>query len=353
MLGYQHPSGSFTASPDFSQYGYCWLRDSAFVARALDSAGQHEAVARYHLWCIRAIEGVLPRMTAAIGRHRRGKAVDTENAPPARFSLTGEPVPDDWPNFQIDGYGTWLWALGHHFAGTGRSLPAQWASTVHQTAEYLSVFALEPCFDVWEENGDEVHTSTVGCVAAGIASALRLLRSADNGTGLGLLEDAVAAAQQRMKEAGQGGVFAKSNLRPEVDASVLWLSAPLGVVPADDNVMARTVAQIEDNLIFEGGVRRYAGDTFFGGGAWPVLTCSLGLHYARAGRREDARKCLDWSVSRTDSAGQLGEQYGGERRDPEHYRDWVRQWGPPARDLLWSHAMVVLLAADISNRPSG
>jgi hypothetical protein len=26
------------------------------------------------------------------------------------------------------------------------------------------------------------------------------------------------------------------------------------------------------------------------------------------------------------------------------YREWVRRWGHPARDLLWSHAMYVLLA---------
>ena len=32
---------------------------------------------------------------------------------PTRYTLDGElePEVDDWPNFQLDGYGTWLWAL--------------------------------------------------------------------------------------------------------------------------------------------------------------------------------------------------------------------------------------------------
>ncbi len=348
LLRHQHPSGSFAASPDFSQYGYCWLRDSAFVARALDRAGETEAVARYHRWCIEAIRGVMPLMAAAVRRHRRGEPVAVRDTPPARFSLTGELVQDDWPNFQIDGYGTWLWALGQHFTGE-RRLPADWTRTVRQTAEYVSELVLEPCFDVWEEHGDQVHASTVGCVAAGLESALRLLAEADAGSELGHLADALASARRWLAEVGKAGWYAKSDTQPGVDASTIWLSAPLGVVPADDEVMARTVEQIERTLILEGGVRRYAEDTYFGGGAWPVLTCSLGLHYARAGRLPDARRCLEWALSHVAPPALLGEQYGGERRCPEFYHSWVEQWAPPARDLFWSHAMTALLAAELDD----
>lgn len=348
LLRQQQPSGAFAASPDFSQYGYCWLRDGSFIAYALDQSGEVHAAARFHHWCVRAIEGVMPRMAAAVGRRRHGKPVDVENVPPARFSLTGEPVRDDWPNFQIDGYGTWLWALGKHLEALNQPLPGEWTAVVRQTAEFLSAFVLEPCFDVWEENGDQVHTSTVGCAAAGIKSALSLLRSESGlDTGLADLEDALVQAGNQLTAAGQCGWYAKSNLRSEVDASTVWLSAPLSIVPPDDGVMARTVAQVERTLMFEGGIRRYAEDTYFGGGAWPVLTCSLGLHYVRTGRFDDAQRCLEWSVSHVDALGLLGEQYGGERRNPEKYRTWVRQWGPPARDLLWSHAMLALLATGL------
>lgn len=352
MLRHQHPSGSFAASPDFSQYGYCWLRDGAFIAHALDRAGESEAVYRFHRWCIDAVRGVVPRMAAAVERHQSGKPVDVENAPPARFSLTGEPVRDDWPNFQIDGYGTWLWALGKHFTHAGRQLPPEWVGTVRQTAEYLAELVLEPCYDVWEENGDQIHISTVGSVAAGIQSAMSLLNCTASGSELSHLEDAIARARHQIAAAGQSGWYPKSNQKRGVDASTIWLSAPLQLVPADDNVMARTVAQVERTLIFEGGVRRYAEDTYFGGGAWPVLTCSLGLHHVRTKRFSAAQSCLDWAVSRVDPLARLGEQYGGERRDPEYYHTWLRKWGPPARDLLWSHAMLVLLAIQLGDAPA-
>ena len=50
-----------------------------------------------------------------------------------------------------------------------------------------------------------------------------------------------------------------------------------------------------------------------------------------------------------DDNGCLGEQFGGERRDPEHYREWVDRWGPPAKDLTWSHAMYVVLCAALDD----
>jgi len=48
-----------------------------------------------------------------------------------------------------------------------------------------------------------------------------------------------------------------------------------------------------------------------------------------------------------DDEGRLGEQFGGDQRDPAKYGEWVRRWGLPARDLIWSHAMFVVLCDEI------
>jgi GH15 family glucan-1,4-alpha-glucosidase len=108
--------------------------------------------------------------------------------------------------------------------------------------------------------------------------------------------------------------------------------------------MAATVDAIKAELDLDGGIRRYPGDTFFGGGAWPVLTASLGLYWLAAGDGRAAGECLAWIEAKFDAEGRLGEQFGGEHVNPAMYREWVRRWGHPARDLLWSHAMYVLLA---------
>ena len=46
----QASSGAFVAGPTFSQYGYCWFRDGAFIAEALDKVGRTEWAARFHRW---------------------------------------------------------------------------------------------------------------------------------------------------------------------------------------------------------------------------------------------------------------------------------------------------------------
>lgn len=340
ILAHQTDGGAFPASPDFGQYRYCWLRDASFTAYALDLAGEHSAALKYHEWVNRTIgmQGIGAVMEAAIEARLDDAPVDKAGLPPARFSLAGGVVSDDWPNFQIDGYGTWLWTLSQHLRLSGAdSLPAGFGPTVDRTGRYLSAFALEPCFDVWEEHGDEVHGSTLGSVYAGLNAAGSMLAD-------GALSDRAAEIRDHIaSQARQAGYYAKSNLRREVDASVLWLAAPFGAADAGDPLFRATVAAIEGRLMLDGGLRRYAGDTYFGGGAWPVLTCSLGWYYCTQGRLDDARRCLSWTAAHFDSEGRLGEQFGGESRDPGHYRDWVREWGTPAQTLLWSHAMYVIL----------
>lgn len=135
----------------------------------------------------------------------------------------------------------------------------------------------------------------------------------------------------------------KSTENDGVDGSELWLLAPFGVVEADDPNFVRTVAAIEDQLILNGGIRRYSSDIYFGSGAWPVLTASLGWHYVTIGNLSGAKRCLKWVAARFDADGHLGEQFDGELRDRKHFDEWVERWGPPARDLTWSYAMYIVL----------
>ncbi len=118
ILKNQSANGAFIASPDFAQYHFCWLRDGSFSAFALDRAGEHEASARYHSSVNEAIGGISGIMDDVIERMTRGEALDPSIMPPARFALDGTAVIDDSPNFQIDGYGTWLWSLGQHLHAT-------------------------------------------------------------------------------------------------------------------------------------------------------------------------------------------------------------------------------------------
>lgn len=344
ILRNQKSNGAIIASPDFDQYHYCWIRDGSFCAYALDVAGEHEASALYHSWVGQAVEGISAIIDDVIERSRRGDELDPLHMPPARFSLGGSTVIDGWPNFQIDGYGTWLWALGQHLESIGRSeVPGQLRECVVRIGRYLGTFALSPCYDVWEESGAAVHSSTLACVYGGLSTAARLLNDGD------LLSTAETVRERLLKDAARHGFFAKSSESDAVDASLLWLSTPFAVVQPGGGHFDKTVDKIVSELTFDGGLRRYPTDTFYGSGAWPVLTGSLGWNYLATRDLEGARRCRNWISDHFDRFGRLGEQFGGEERDAAHYQEWVERWGPSAQDLTWSHAMYVVLSIGIKD----
>lgn len=344
ILRNQEPNGAIVASRDFKTYNYSWLRDGSFIAYALDRAGEHDAARRFHAWVGRATDGIADVMEDAITRARGGQPLRLEHMPPARFALDGtlEGGEEEWPNFQIDGYGTWLWALEQHLTHSGESeLSGELSDAAIRCARYIDALALAQCFDVWEEHGTARHGSTLACVYGGLLAAVRMLG----------MPELLDRAEQVRGAAADGvpllGRFVKSTDSDAVDASLLWLAQPFGLVASDDPHFLETVRVIEEELTFDGGLRRYPTDTFYGSGAWPVLTASLGWHYAALGDDAAARRCRQWIVDHFDAEGRLAEQFGGESRDPQHYHQWVAQWGTPAADLTWSHAMYVVLCKEL------
>jgi GH15 family glucan-1,4-alpha-glucosidase len=344
ILENQNADGAIIASPDFTQYHYSWLRDGSFIAFALDLAGEHEASSKFHSWVTRSLDGISDSIEDVIEKMLSGQPVDPQNMPPARFSLTNSSEPDDWPNFQIDGYGTWLWALGKHLEIVDAApLSESLRTTVERVARYVSAYALSPCYDVWEESRTGLHSSTLACVYGGLNMAARLLGNDDY-----LLRASEVAATIR-ESSHELGRYVKSNESSDVDSSLLWLGTPFGVVSSTDEVFSTTVREIEDVLTLNGGLRRYPTDVYFGSGAWPVLTGSLGWHFVATGNISEAIRCRDWIAQRFDDTGRLGEQFFGEVRDPKNYSMWVDRWGPPAKDLVWSHAMFVILCTEIES----
>lgn len=191
-----------------------------------------------------------------------------------------------------------------------------------------------------------VHVSTLGSIAAGLRAAIAL----------GVLDvdreaSAVEAESQVLEvlrtEGVADGHLAKWIGSDAVDASLASVVGLLGVLPGDSDLGRSTIEAIERDLTVEGGVYRYLGDTFYGGGRWPLLSCMLGVAHLRAGHVDRARELLDWAASTAGPDGSLPEQVGGHLLAPERVDEWVERWGPVAQPLLWSHAMLIRLAVDL------
>ena len=95
-----------------------------------------------------------------------------------------------------------------------------------------------------------------------------------------------------------------------------------------------------------GGVYRYLGDTFYGGGEWIILTAWLGWYESLTGRPDAALSRLDWIAAQATVDGLLPEQVSSATQDPAFVAEWTNRWGPVATPLLWSHAMYLTLAVE-------
>src|SRR5690606_17594236 len=155
---------------------------------------------------------------------------------------------------------------------------------------YLEEFWDEPCYDCWEEFRSQLHTATLAAISAGMGAIAGPLAGASGAAGLAQSAIAVATAARELvlTECVVDGPFVKHIGNPEVDASLLWLATPYGVVAHDDPLMLATVAKIENDLVAAGGVSRYRADTYYGGGEWLILSASLAWNLARRGNRDEA-----------------------------------------------------------------
>ena len=337
----QAASGAFIASPVFPTYHYAWLRDGAFCALALDRVGERPSAAAFHDWVVRSVEAHRAMIESAVMRVEAGETPPPEAMPPARYTLDGslelEDKDDPWPNFQIDGYGMWLWALEGHLAGdrrlSGDAMPA-----VELIARYLASTWRLKCFNCWEEFDGGEHASTLGAVVGGLEAAARLLEDARWSA------EAENVRARLVKRFVRADRFCRGSQDDRVDGSLVWLGTPWHVFPADDRRISGTVDAIARDLGGPGGgVYRYRGDTYYGGGEWILLACSLGWHAAVTGDTETLGQARDWVHANALPSGDLPEQVTSCAQEPDMIAPWLEHWGPVATPLLWSHAMYLLM----------
>ncbi len=363
----QADTGAFIASPLFPTYQYCWLRDGSFIAHAMDKAGEFASSDAFFRWVGRVIQKYGCKVEAIRRKIEMGQPISNDDVLHTRYTLDGAEVTVDntWGNFQIDGYGTWLWALGEHVRLSGNSaLLKELSESIQITLRYLEMVWQLPNYDCWEEHPEYLHPYSLATAFAGFNSIATLARD-------GLMDAGPIPVE---KIAGQVKEFIlkyavhdrhvvkhiwplRGSLSPEpiiesgVDSSLIGLAVPYQVLPAGSLLTESTIKIIEAGLHRpEGGVYRYKADVYYGGGEWLLLTAWLGWYYAQTGKLEQAESLLNWINSRADLDGHLAEQVSDHSLAPEHLGPWLKKWGPVANPLLWSHAMYIILVNAIQER---
>jgi isomaltose glucohydrolase len=258
-----------------------------------------------------------------------------------RYTVDGRESGQEWQDFQLDGYGAWLWALDEHSRRHASSRDA-YLEGAELTVRYLCAFWSRPSYDWWEENGELRHPSSLAPIRAGLLAAASWPEIdptlADMARATAREIEALVAA-----EGVHDGHLTKSLGSVEIDASLIACFTPFALYPSDSAIAEATVARIERDLAPE-GVHRFLADTYYGGGQWVLLAGFLGWYHAERGELARAIELVEWMAAQATDDLELPEQVAEHALHPERHDEWVERWGAIATPLLWSHAMFLTLA---------
>lgn len=371
---HQASTGAYIAAPEYDTYAYSWLRDGAFIATAMDSHGHHDSATAFHRWVTRAVEHhahKVERLERNAGEALKGtgdplQPLHDRYVLHTRFTVDGREGQDHWGNFQLDGYGFWLTSITRHLALTAAD-PAPYLPAIDLVRRYLSLTWDRPCFDSWEEYSTRRHTTTWAAIAKGLRDSGYLLNDATAVTIADEItttlvelampgdvlpkfvpdaaneEYAIATVPQERTDLAVAGHERVG--RPldsdAIDGSALLVLGQFGPFGDDHPIVSGTLQAVEADLVIDGGVHRYLDDEYYGGGLWIVLAGALACAQAHRNAVR-ANDTLNWIEAQGDAAGRLAEQSSSRLRNPNSLEPWIRRWGPPAKPLLWSHAMYLL-----------
>jgi len=338
ILANQHGGGAYVACPIFPNYQFCWLRDGSFIAHAMDRVGEHQSAEAYFRWVDRTIKKYAYKVDELERQLKSDPGAKEKSILHTRYTLEGEEESTDsaWGNFQIDGYGTWLWSLAEHVFRTGNDeLLSECSDSVNITVRYLKAVWQLPNYDCWEEHPEYLHPYSLAAVYSGLMAVERL-RAAQAAIHKGKIVKHIWPAV--------AGRSARPVIQSGVDSSLLGLAVPYQVFKPNEPAMQATIAAIEKELHRpDGGVYRYREDVYYGGGEWLLLTAWLGWYDALTGAEDQAHELLAWIEDCANAEGNFPEQVSDHSLEPKEFQPWVDRWGPVASPLLWSHAMYLIL----------
>ncbi len=299
-------------------YRYCWLRDAAFVVRALNRLGATRSMEEFirSIFTLATHEGTLQPLYG-IGFEATLDEVEVPSlagyrgmGPVRRGNLA-------WLQQQHDVYGSVVLASTQLFFDRRLADPGDASTFARLEPLGERAFALHATADagLWEFRGrTEVHTYTAAmCWAAcdrlaRIAGRLELPERARLWR-----ERADAIRESTLARAWRGdrGHFSASFQSDYLDASLLLL-ADIGFVAADDPRYVATVEAIGRELRRGDGLFRYVAPDDFGSPETSFTICMFWYVDALAaiGRREEARELFERILARRNHLGLLSEDMG-------------------------------------------
>ena len=249
-------------------YRYTWIRDSAFMLRALHDLGFDWEAFEYFAFLLETVTRRFRRRAGSTSRSCTASAANAISRSSTLDHLSGyrgsRPVRignGAYDQRQHDVWGMLLDAMATHQRRGGQIVPRVWegvATLVDIAIEKSS----EPDQGIWEMRGDPKHfvASKVMCWVAAERGA-RIARARDDHERAERWDAAADAIKAEIcaKGVDDRGVFTQHYDSTDLDASALLIPI-MGFLPADDERVRATVLAVADELTQDGLVLRYRVD---------------------------------------------------------------------------------------------
>jgi GH15 family glucan-1,4-alpha-glucosidase len=330
------PTGGVVAAPTTSlperiggvrnwDYRYCWLRDATLTLHALLRAGYTDEATAWRDWLLRAVAGSPDDLQIMYGPAGERRLVEAEldwlpgyeGSRPVRVGNRAV------EQLQLDVYGEVMDSLEE--SRRAGIQPDRYAWELQrELLDHLEGVWHEADEGIWEVRGHRrqfVHSKVMAWVAMD-----RAIRAAEGGHAEAPVDRWRALREEIFAEVCREGfdsdrsTFVQHYGTREVDAALLMIPM-VGFLPADDPRVAGTIRAIEDDLLYDGLLRRYRTEEVEAVDGLPpgegaFLPCSFWLVCARSltGRRDEARALFERLLALRNDVGLLSESYDAKSR---------------------------------------
>lgn len=308
-------------------YHYVWPRDAAYVCVAAQMAGIRTIQEPFFRWL-----------------EERPEDFKKEGLLFANYTTNGRMEVNQ---FQPDQAGTALWALYEFYKNHLSECLCQ-ELLIRRLADGLCAdwkgkFFFHNTTDLWEEGQRQTstkmennHTYSLAACARGLLCAHAMIKmDAWKKTAEEMMERIDASYDKKLKRFLRN--YGKIS-DPNIDASLLGLVYPFGIVKPEDERMANTVKAMEENIVMDGGVHRFQFDYYDGegtaqegSGAWPILNFWMSVYSSLKKDKKNAQKYFHWVIERVGDDSLIPEQIFSDFR-------------VGIKPLAWSHAMFIIAA---------
>jgi len=297
-------------------YRYCWLRDAAFVVRALNRLGATRSMEEYLRYIFNLATTADGEFAPVFGIHFERELIEREAEHLAGYRGMG-PVRignDAWRQTQHDAYGSVVLAATQLFYDRRLVVPGDAAAfkRLEHSGETAWRMHDQPDAGLWEFRGRAaVHTYSSVMSWAACDRLARIAKHLGLGDRADYWADRATRVRTLILERGvhpEHGYFVDSLDGNQLDASLLLL-ADLGFVSADDPRFVATVDAIDAVLRQGDHLYRYIAPDDFGTPETSFTICNFWYVDALAatGRLPEARALFEKLLAQRNHLGLLSE----------------------------------------------